>query len=83
MRSGVKQGCVLAPTLFGIYFASLLHCAFDENKDGIYIRTRADGSLFNFSVEILIRQLLFKMILQSLPTATIHCKVSRTDWLKH
>ena len=67
VRSGVKQGCVLAPTLFGIYFAALLHCAFNENKDGIFIRTRSDGSLFNLSrlkskkktTEVLIRELLF------------------------
>ena len=26
--SGVKQGCVLAPTLFGIFFATLLKHAF-------------------------------------------------------
>lgn len=47
MCGEVKQGCVLAPTLFGIYFAALLHCAVNENKDGICVRTRADGSPFN------------------------------------
>ena len=45
MRNGVKQVCVLAPTLFGIYFAALLHHAFDKNTEGVYIRTRLDGSL--------------------------------------
>ena len=29
IRGGVKQGCVLAPTLFGIFFALLLRHAFD------------------------------------------------------
>lgn len=28
MKSGVKQGCVLAPTLFGIFFAMVLKNAF-------------------------------------------------------
>ena len=46
-RSGVKQGCVLAPTLFAINFAALLQHAFDGNEDEIYLRTRFDGSLFN------------------------------------
>ena len=47
VRSGVRQGCVLAPTLFAIYFAALLQQAYDGNEDGIYLRTRIDGSLFN------------------------------------
>ena len=67
IKSGVKQGCVLAPTLFGIYFAALLHHAFENTTEGIYIRTRLDGSLFNVSrlraktktTEILLRELLF------------------------
>ena len=49
IRSGVKQGCVLAPTLFGIFFAVMLKQAFDSNSDGIYLHTRSDGGLFNLS----------------------------------
>ena len=44
--SGVKQGCVLAPTLFGIYFAILLKYAFGESTEGIYLQTTSDGNLF-------------------------------------
>ena len=47
--SGVKQGCVLAPTLFGIFFAVLLKHAFGSATEGIYLRTRSDGKLFNLS----------------------------------
>jgi sorting nexin-29 len=39
VNSGVKQGCVLAPTLFGIFFSLLLSYAFDSSTDGIYIYT--------------------------------------------
>ena len=35
--SGVKQGCVLAPTLFGILFATLLKHAFGKSTEGIYL----------------------------------------------
>ena len=35
IRSGVKQGCVLAPTLFGIFFCLLLKCAFDPTTEGV------------------------------------------------
>ena len=44
--SGVKQGCVLVPTLFGIFFATLLKHAFGKSTEGIYLQTRSDGNLF-------------------------------------
>ena len=47
IRSGVKQGCVLAPTLFGIFFALLVRHAFGTASEGICLRTRSDGRLFN------------------------------------
>ena len=49
VRSGVKQGCVLAPTLFGIFFALVLRHAFGTSQEGIYLRTRSDGRLFNLA----------------------------------
>ena len=49
IRSGVKQGCVRAPTLFGIFFAVILKHAFGPAAEGIYLRTRTDGKLFNLS----------------------------------
>ena len=67
IKSGVKQGCVLAPTLFGIFFSLLLQHAFRDSDDGVYLRTRSDGKLFNLSRlraktrtrRVLIRELLF------------------------
>ena len=47
IRSGVKQGCVLAPTLFGIFFAVMLKHAFGTATEGVYLQTRSDGKLFN------------------------------------
>ena len=47
--SGLNQGCVLAPTLFGIFFATLLKHAFGKSTEGIYLQTRSDGNLFKHS----------------------------------
>ena len=47
IRRGVKQGCVLAPTLFRIFFAFLLKHAFGSSTEGIYLHTRSDGLLCN------------------------------------
>ena len=47
VKSGVKQGCVLAPTLFGIYFAVMLKHAFGNSTEGVYLHTRSDGGLYN------------------------------------
>ena len=47
--SGVKQGCVNALTLFGIFFATLLKHAFGKSTEGIYLQTISDGNLFKLS----------------------------------
>ena len=47
VTNGVKQGCVLAPTLFSLMFSALLTDAFGETSPGIPIRYRDDGKLFN------------------------------------
>ena len=48
-NSGVKQGCKLAPTLYGIYAAVLLLFAYKDIKHihRIKIRFRYDGDLFD------------------------------------
>ena len=67
IRRGVKQGCVLAPTLFKIFFDLLLRHAFGTASEGICLRTRSDSRLFNLGRlraktkvrEALIRDMLF------------------------
>ena len=48
-NSGVKQGCKLAPTLYGIYAAVLPILAFDSigHQFSIKIRFRYDGDFFD------------------------------------
>ena len=40
IKSGVKQGFVLVPTLFGIFFSVLLKHAFGSSTTGIKLHTR-------------------------------------------
>ena len=47
INNGVKQGDISATMLFNIYFAIVFLVAFYENSDGIYIRYRTSGSVFN------------------------------------
>ena len=49
MRSGVKQGCVLAPMLFGTFFGLLLKHVLDTTTELICFRTRSDDRLFNLA----------------------------------
>ncbi|TWW71520.1 putative RNA-directed DNA polymerase from transposon X-element [Takifugu flavidus] len=46
---GVKQGCVLAPTLFGTLFSLLLRQAFGTATEGVYLHSRTDGNLFTLA----------------------------------
>ena len=45
--NGVKQGCVLAPTLFSMVFAVMLHDVSKYNDDGIQLKYKTDGGVFN------------------------------------
>ena len=48
VTNGVKQGCTLAPTLFALYLAAVLEVAKkDRPAEGVWLRTRQDGNLFN------------------------------------
>ena len=47
ISNGVKQGCVLAPVLFNIFFTSMLSHACKDLDKGVYLKYRLDGSLFD------------------------------------
>ena len=42
-----KQGCVVAPTLFGIVFAVMLQYAFRNLYLGVHLHVRCDSGIFN------------------------------------
>ena len=69
VTSGTKQGCVIAPTLFSIFFSMMLFVAFKDSDDGIMIKSRPELRLcniktghFNAETKVIIskiRELLF------------------------
>ena len=45
--NGVTQGCVLAPVLFNLFFTCVLRQAVGYMEEGVYVRFRYDGSIFD------------------------------------
>ena len=49
ISSGVKQVCILAPTLFAIFAAAMFMHAFSDLHSVVSIRFRSNGWLFNLA----------------------------------
>ncbi|VDL94730.1 unnamed protein product [Schistocephalus solidus] len=47
VTNGVKEGCVLAPTLFSLMFSAMLMDAYRDESPGICIAYRTDGHLLS------------------------------------
>ena len=66
VTNGVRQGCVLAPTLFSIVFSGMVTDAFHDCQDGRPVIYGTDDGLFNLrrlkaatKEETVIRDVLF------------------------
>ncbi|VDL97015.1 unnamed protein product [Schistocephalus solidus] len=47
VTNGVKQGCVLVPTLFSLMFSAMLMDAYRDEQPGIRIAYKNDGNILN------------------------------------
>ena len=81
ISNSVKQGCVLAPVLLNPFFTCVLNHAFKDLEQGVYLRCRLDGSLFDLrrlttktkTVKKTVLEALFAEVLfQPTPAAVAH-----------
>ncbi|KAJ8398995.1 hypothetical protein AAFF_G00416620 [Aldrovandia affinis] len=47
--TGVKQGCIIASTLFAIFIAAILHLTSQNLPEGVKLMYRTDDRLFNLN----------------------------------
>ena len=78
ISTGVKQGYVLAPTLFSILFYFMLREAKEDFSDGNYIRFRTDGSVFDLR-RLLSRTKTIEELITELPFSESCADLAHTD----
>ena len=66
ISNGVKQGCVLAPALFNLFFACVLNHVIRDLEQGVYLRYRLDGSLFDLRRLTAKTNIVKKTVLEAL-----------------
>ncbi|XP_076053655.1 uncharacterized protein LOC143032661 [Oratosquilla oratoria] len=49
VRTGVKQGCVIAPILFSLFLAAILHIIEDDLPSGVQLTYHTNGKLFHIN----------------------------------
>ena len=84
VTNGVKQGCVLVPTLFSMVFSARPKIAFQDNTDSMAIRYRTDGEPFNLKrlqtrtkvEEIECVTFCFLTIVLQMPVQKMRCRTT-------
>ena len=66
IMNAVKQGCVLAPTLFTIFFSMMLREAKEDLHEGVYTQLLTNGSVFNLCRLVACAKTLEELILNLL-----------------
>ena len=75
---GVKQGCVLAPSLFSIFLSAMLDEAFRENWDGVCIQSRQSSDLFNVA-HFRAKTKITRILMREMPIADDSALVAHSD----
>ena len=80
VTNGTKQGCVMAPVFFALFFSVMLKYAFADVDNGVELKFRTSGGLFNqqrFKAKTLLRQAIIRDLLFADDAAL--CATSREE----
>ena len=77
ISNDVKQGCVLAPLLFNLFFTRVLNHAIRDLEQEVYLRYRVDGCLFDLRRLTAMTRTVKKAVLEAL--FAHHCALRESD----